>query len=864
MKPSIISSRIWAIAALGVAMGAYMAMGCGGSSGSATGSDTTLVAASSYAMPNEISAVPTSSAAQSSLAAPLSFKSALKGLTKAATDTGTDYSNAVTRTFVEERTLEQFSILEKVMSAVEQTHFTAEPGNGPFKAVVAFEEEQSKVDTKALQTWIAQADWVDASGTVVADQASSAALRLRAWIEERGEIIRAQFLITTPAERNDDGSYAHYGEWTLNVKCGDSANDWFAASSVISGDDNIITVHERFEDNFPGGDLSAIAEPTVETMAMMHRSATSGYGKVSYPDYDAMFAPGAALTTIPVKGAAYAYDGTYVAIKVGDEATTFKNRTLVVRMTHRYGVFNADTGANVVKSKSFGFPVSNGYYGSWQGRHQLWMGEHSQVSEGTAVTRVDLPPGEEESYVVGPTFNGTLAKRTYINATLDDIKNIPVEIWLNDVYQLIYSAGAWHECFEIDFMTGECAPGQLSDSTFDFTGLSVGENDTKKNVWIEGFNQNTMTSEHFVVVAGDGLYKAQQQDTQSGPRLVSTGVPINPVNVPALFVSIGGSIYVEYKGEAEGWVEKELDSFDTFRWNPNFNDAGDKAFTLPEDRQLYVNMEGANYVINRSGNTVTVQLEIQTVANPVNAATLVPAGTVFMNNWDQAGEGSTYTFVTDSSNPNFLMLTYASVGVGDLTPQGTPDEGVSVGAVVAQSVWGLRATIDGAPVDFNWEYSSEGGWGSVTYLKNTDGSYKLLDDPILFNSVVVTNGAGEQKTLSLKFDGWMHGLPEMFNELEKNNWTITTDIKNKIINIPAGTQVVDAETGVEYLIKPLEQGLFMEVVSDPGNLSLVDAEALDLSTVPSFVDHGMGAVPTDAPLYYSEGECILASHCGAE
>lgn len=846
------------------------------------------MAATSYVMPNEISAVPTSSSAVGSLSSPRSFKAAISALAKAATDADTDYSNTLTRTYIEERTLEQFSILETIMSAIEQTNYTAEIGNGAYSAKVAWAEEEGKggveMDTKRVETWVCRADWVDANGEVVSDQASAAGLRLRAWIEKDGdagpEIVRGQVVITTPPSRNDDGSYANYGEWTMNVKFGEGDNDYFVASSSISGDDNIIMVHDRFEENFPGADLSALADPTVDMKAILHRSAATGYGKVAYPDFSALFDPESmgALTSIPLLQATYAYNDTHLAVKNGDEAQVFKDRNSVVPMTHRYGVFNKDTGRDLMKLKSFGFPVRfdldgitrHAYYGSWQGRHELWMEFNASIPEGTALTRDDLPPEESESYVVGPTFSGTFARRTYLDAELGDIQNIPVEIWIDQNYQLVFAncdndpESEWCDCNVVDWTdTGpQCAEGEIASSAFDLTLLLVGDSDTKKYASIDGFDQSSNEDKQFVYVENDGIYEAQETETQFGIRFVSTGVPINTDNVPMLWVNVGGSIYVEYKGATEGWVEKELISFDTMHWKPTFNDSGDKPYVLPEGRELYVNMDGANYVVTRSGSDYTVKLELQSVANPVNASTFVAAGTVFKNGWDQSDSGSTYEFITVSSDSRFLMLVYRTIGDDDKDPEGNPNEGVSVGAVVAESIWGLRATIDGDDVDFNWEYSEGGGWGSVTYLKNTDGTYKILDDPVLFDSITVANGAGESKTLSLKYDGWMHGLPEMYDELEKNNWVITADIKDKIINIPAGTTLVDAVEGTEYLVKPLEQGLFLEVVSDPGNLELTSAEAVDLSEVPDFTDHGMGDVPSDAPLYYSEGECVLASHCG--
>ncbi len=307
-----------------------------------------------------------------------------------------------------------------------------------------------------------------------------------------------------------------------------------------------------------------------------------------------------------------------------------------------------------------------------------------------------------------------------------------------------------------------------------------------------------------------------------------------------------------------GWVEKELIHFNEMTWTPEFDDTGDKTFILPENRELYINMQGANYVVYKTGGLTYVKLELQTAANPSNATTVVPDGTIFKDQWNPDGS-STYEFVTDSTSTNYLMLVYASIGDNDKDANGNPNQGVAVGAVVTSHLWGLEAYVNGVASDamYNWEYDSGGGWGSVTYLKNTDGTYKLLDDPMRFNSITATNGAGETKTLSLQYDGWMMGLPHLYEELAKNDWLMTDKIANKIINLPEGTQVTDSSTGTVYLLKPLEVSQFLNAVSS-GTAGLPDisqADSVDLSTVPDYVEHGMGDMP-DAALKYSEGELV--------
>jgi len=113
--------------------------------------------------------------------------------------------------------------------------------------------------------------------------------------------------------------------------------------------------------------------------------------------------------------------------------------------------------------------------------------------------------------------------------------------------------------------------------------------------------------------------------------------------------------------------------------------------------------------------------------------------------------------------------------------------------------------------------------------------------------------------LTLQFDGWMHGLPDLYNELSKNGWVMDTNISSKVINIPAGTEVTDgSNVNVSYYVKPLEVSVFLNEVNSPSNApDITQAEAVSLdSGMPTFVEHNMGALPTGTVIKYSEGKPV--------
>ncbi len=867
--------------------------GCGGggssSSSTADSSSTTTTSTpetTGYEVPEKISVIPTSETARNRTSASLnrSLRASFRFLARAAADPDTDYSKAETRRYVEEHSLEQFDTIEQVLNALDQTYYgdAGNIGADPYKVMVAWEDKEEGRSIKQLEPWVIESDQIEENGQNI--------LRVRAWIEEQGdagpELIKAEFKIYNSPTKKDDGSYADFGVWTINVKFDELGVDNFFVATATLGDsgEGVLKVHEKFsEGHGPGIAL------TIEMKAILQRASdTEGYGQVSFPDWEAIFGHGGtdpgALTSMPTLTAKYAYNENYLAVQETGEDVRYNDRNSVTEMTHRYGIYHGETGQDVMKTKSFGFPIrftvnnisGHGYYGAWQGRHEIWGGPGGNVSlsEGTTVTREDTPPDQDpETYTVGPTYNGTLSKRSYVNADLNDIKNIPVEIWINQDYSLNYDTGdgKWYQCPQMNWATDppSCATTPVDFAAeIGYASLIVGAEDTKKFVGIGGWDQTNNTELKFVYeLANDtngntaGFYKASEVHGDYGMQMVADTprVALNTDNVQHLWIWVGGSIYVEWKGTETGWVEKELINFNQMTWTPEFNESGDKSYTLPEKTELYINMQGANYVAFKENGVTTVKLELQSVANPTNATTVVPSGTVFKDQWDPDAN-STYQFITDSADANFLMLVWLTIGDNDKDSNGQPNQGVAVGAVVTNQLWGLEA-FDGSVTTgnmFNWEYSGDGGWGSVTYLKNADGSYKLLHDPLLFTPIEATNGAKETKTLSLQYDGWMMGLPDMYMELEKNNWSITADISNKIINLPAGTVLTESSSGTVYVLKPLEVSQFLNAVAanTAGVPDITAADSVDLSTVPDYVEHGMGDMPADTVVKYSEGKPV--------
>jgi len=842
-----------------------LAVGCSKTSTSGGGNS-----GSGIAVPKEISALPTKSSSASSLQAS-GHSSLVSELSQAlATDTDTDYSSAQTVKFVDERALSQFDILNTIFNALGQTHYAdAENiGKGPYGSMVSWVEERGDgQNSKKLVPWVVDSSMITEGGKDVN--------RVLVWmLETEGDgqprLIKVEVKIYEAPVQNTDGSYADYGVWTINAALGgppsapgapgpgpdDSSQAFFTATAAHGQDGlSVVMVHDK-------------EGPGRETRGIMQRSDTHGSGQVNFPDWSSCHEEQCTPSQVTV---AYVYNAEHVALKKG-EKVVYKDRTSVVDLVHRYGLYDAETGADVAKGHSFGFPVRftddqgrqrHGYYGAWQGRHQLWSDGQQTIPTGTTVTRADRPPSQAaETFTASAPFKGTLVKRTMVPADIQDIRNLVVETWVNQNYSLRKQNGTWETCiWPPPPPPGSPPPPTMVEPTCsafsDWASIAYNANDNRRFVGINYMPPcqqgpcDQLQPVNLVYLADvSKFYVATQNDGRFTPT-AAEWIPPSPFG--NMWVNVGGSIYIQYNDATSTWVQKKVTSFDEQMHAPTFDPAGDVAYALELDREYYINNQGGNYIVKRTGEgAYDVHIELQSVANPVNALTFVPAGTEFRPQW--GGISTTYEFVTTPASDNYLKLVYKTVDSNDKT------EGATPGAVVKQGQWGLVAWVNGANTgdQYNWDYPREGeNWGSQQFLKNSDDTFKLLDNPIRLAPITLVSGAGASKTLALQFDGsWVGGLPDVYNDLQKNDWVVTKDIADKIVVIPAGTEVVDAEDSAKhYLFKPLQMNEYLRVITEAPELNLSAAEALNLQLVPNFVPHNMGALP-DVPVKYSEGKLV--------
>ena len=834
---------------------------CGGSSsssGSASVSDPAPSSLAGIALPTEVSAV---SASSGNTAA--SFAVSLRSLAHAVSDLpeSSDYMTTKPAKYVDEPTLEVFGIIETILKAMAQTNYAAEEniGAGPYKSIVAWYEEREGQATKELEEWIVESDMVDGVNEITC------------WIDDPEEPVRVTVSISVAPTQDAEGNYLDYGEWTILADV--DGGVFFADATVVDGQTRL-----RLSENFTFSEqVESVGamDITEETKAIMIKSPESGYGKALIADYGFCWdydyetetspcADPGFDGTLPQIAVQYAYDQDTLALYDGSaDETRYKDRSDPAEIAYRYGLFDATTGQNVEKAKDFGFSVTyaegdsvaHGYYGAWQGRHQLWLdsGDGQPLPDGSSVTEEVWDDSTPRTFTAR-VFNGSLTKRTLVPGQLAQIEGIPVEIWMSDNFDLKYDstlnsgAGGWKKCtyeFQgLDPNDGfEIWEESCATEAYDMTQLVFDEN-SRKSVDISGQicasydPQSNCSWPEFAAQEDGSLVQTEYSPDDPGATL-------EPMDGDTLWVNVNGSTYIVYNGEQ--WVEKVLTGFDEETWTPTFAAAeNDIPFDFPSGREYYINNKGTNFVVKHTADGYEVSMEVQNVVRPDNYATVLDGIEYFAYEWDDANDRSTFVF--DSSE---MVLKYASVA-------GNSD--ASVGDVLEQGGWGLTAfdasdakiMVDGKSLQFNWEYASaENPWGAVTYLVDaaTD-EYVLLDDPIMLDPLEI-----DGQSYALQYDGWMHGLPDMHWELQKNDYILDAGIRDKIVNIPAGTLVSDSSA--DYYVKPLEIGVILPThgSAPAGAPDPTAADDLDLEfEVPEPV--AIGVMPTDVVTKYVEGKPV--------
>jgi hypothetical protein len=851
-----------------VAALALLTTSCGGTSGSAvTTSGPGSLPQAGIALPREVSALPplASAAPSPSLTAASSPAPSV-----AAFGADTDYAKAEVAKLVNESSLSRFEVLNNILRAMAQTHYEdpAVVGRGPYLAMVSWTEDQGWRQVKQVVQWQVES-WMTKVAGVDVNRVQVYFPRTRA--DGAAQLTRIQLDVVEPPRMSDDGvSYADYGRWSLVTSYFGGWSAYLAATADRNaGGTGIVKIHEYY----PPGTSNGIPW---ETKGVLHRSGASGAGRVVYPGNQCPTPPSSESCQTTSTEVTYVYDGSTVTLKDGADPVISRDRTRVVDLVNRYGLFDAATGA--AADIDSGFPVlfddaqgvqRMGYYGSWQGRHQLWKGdpENAALPPGTVVTRADVAPGKvAPSYATSGGYTGILVKRELVPASIAEITGLYLEIFITEAFRLYPDGqGGWcrkegtvesvvYNAERFSCATPDARPFTEADFAafdMDYSGATPRGPTAVYWDWQAGVATILM-----YVWAGPwgpaGFYEAEFSGVSLAWELK---LPFTPFVPPAqeleLAMITSRRAYISWNGLE--WVQKQLLSIDPATWVPTFG-PDDTPYILELGREYPVYAPGGSYIVTRTDAGFEVRAELLKVANPVNLATFLEPGTTFREAFvPMGGRPSEYRYGTDKASADFMRLSYLSVG------EYAPPE-ATAGTLVTNPKSGLLALRDGQPtgLQFNWEYPVPGASDGVQEFLLDGEAFLLLDDPLRFAAIPLVNGAGQARHYQLQFDGnWLQGLPDIYREIGEAGSVVTQAIADKAVVIPDGTGVTDPIDGRTYVFKQLQIDEYLYPTgAEP--LDLAPASALSLDDLPGYVDPvpPMRQMDPNARLLYSEGKPV--------
>ncbi|MDD1794068.1 hypothetical protein LRP50_13075 [Enterovibrio sp. ZSDZ42] len=347
-------------------------------------------------------------------------------------DTGTEYSNATTKSYVWNEALEPIELVNSILCFTAQFNMTEFANSGPY--LVLADEGACFDDSEDGSTGQSSGasntpSYLKAVANVTRESDSSP-LIANVWIPEMGtgsdeQAIRFKAVITEGASDSDP-----FGQFTFNFDFFDNFSDLTAL-----GGGEVLTV-----DSVEGSIGFTLYESsqhgastyTQSASVVMSSDRSDGIALTS-SDNGGAYALSFSSSNVLLQNAS---DFSSLPYKSGDNTGTCLSRTAFDSSVNRYDLFNASTGAQI--DVNSGFPIryasandanydSYGYIGYWG----LWSEVEGAVTNGETVVKDD--GGVQTPYTV-VTAPGRLIKNTVKTLSLSDARGVSFSYWDNSVF----------------------------------------------------------------------------------------------------------------------------------------------------------------------------------------------------------------------------------------------------------------------------------------------------------------------------------------------------------------------------------------------------------------------------------------------
>jgi len=437
----------WSVVLSLLLMASAILSGCSGGGGTDAVSTTGTGTGSALQLAEKISVVDAKAtppgAAQLRIG---KFKVAPSTVTAA----GTDWTKDVTQVFVHERSAEVFDTINEIMCAIGQTQYDDMVNKGDYKAQIDMKKCSSSNDSASSA---GQSSQNQSSGSTAPDYETWTINSYRAdnsspqivvvWVHEEAsgggfepeKRIYAKVTITEATSSTNP-----YGIFTL----------YFKSHPVINGAvDTSVTMFKGFmkteKDTATGkillqfitdGGFDANQPPdgindfTFSQKVTLDRVIDGSSGSGTSSISDTFMDPVSNQSVSKSAQFNIAFNtSNFRRYNVNSTDDKCFSRTTFDETAWRYGLYDS-TGTRVDINSGFPIKTSNNIYG-WIGYYGMWFPESATINNGDTVYKLTYSQsGETATAYTVIQKGGKLKKYTKHTATLTDIKNIPMDGWM--------------------------------------------------------------------------------------------------------------------------------------------------------------------------------------------------------------------------------------------------------------------------------------------------------------------------------------------------------------------------------------------------------------------------------------------------
>lgn len=738
-----------------------------------------------------------------------------------------DYAKDKTNVYVQERSVELFGNINNILCMIAQTKYDSMTNKGAYVAQIDEKQcdsnrgdasqagqessnQSSGTNAPSYQAWTVESSRTDNNSPQI----------VKAWIhqEAKGDYDPAQTIwakVTIDEGKSDTNPVGIFNV-QFKATLPNDPNAMIFKGYLRSKRDTADTSKILLQ-MIDGTTLANDPYPRMEA-ATLSKSADGTSGSGSAYRKETWNNNGSPETHEFKFDIAYSTDYFLRSIPSSTLPNVCLDRTKFDMSAWRYGLYDATTGARVVRNS--GFPIKYGNYYGNVGYWGLWLPNGVTLTNGDTIYKHDYQANTDVPYTVF-IAKGKLKKHTKKTFALDEIKNIPLDYWQNTGnYRVIWTGTTFNIIAQMPSnCSGNCTWQDLAEPypTINFSQLQWSE----LNFWSQALGGQVR-----VPLAGcswndpDGPGPLPGVTSCAAPTGSTTVVfykedMVYPTDTPP----------ANLRCYDNGCLQASATGIDPMNpyfqsWNPQTGTNTPKDYTFDTTTMLL--MDGANAVVTNPTDTMQQWGYMSGALVDKNTAGL---DALLDCNWDNDNNPAT--------NPQICG-------------------------------WKAWSVLD---VFYTWE-TGLNNWNRFTAIKDGNGSFVKFDPPlqVQYTHSQSDTTAPDYKYNNTKFSleyggfGQLYGIPSHCVNMDTGA-TISCDQGNSGVAvrwvpeffIPAGASLGASN---EYIAKPLEMEQRMRQSTACSGAGL-STHPYDLPLITEWSDPQVGAEPTGSALLNSGAPAVI-------